>query len=173
MAIREILLLGNPLLRTKCDTVKDFSDTSLKTTIDDLRDTLADFRKQRGFGRGIAAPQIGIAQRIIFIAIDGPIALINPRIVKQSRKMMTLWDDCFSFPDIMIKLNRHVHITVEFQDTMGTKHQLETSDDRSELIQHEIDHINGILAIDRMIDSRHIMLRSEWKKLFSAEQSVV
>jgi|ERR1041385_1083363 peptide deformylase len=172
MAVREILLLGNPVLRAKCATVKNFSDPSLNTTIDDLRDTLADFRARHGFGRGIAAPQIGITERIIFINIDEPIVLINPRISKQSRKIMTLWDDCFSFPDIMVKVKRNVNITVEFHDASGKKRNLEASNSLSELLQHEIDHVNGILAIDRAIDSKHIVLRSEWKKLFHPERAV-
>ena len=172
MAIREILMLGNPVLRETCDTVKDFSHGSLKSTVDDLRDTLTDFRARHGFGRGIAAPQIGITQQVIFINIDKPMVLVNPRIIRRSGKTMTLWDDCFSFPDIMVKVNRHLHITAEFQDETGTKRTLKASGDYSELLQHEIDHINGILAIDRAIDSKHIILRSEWKKLFSAGQTV-
>ena len=172
MAVKEILLLGNPVLRTVCTAVSNFSDPKLQMTIDDLRDTLDDFKKRNDFGRGIAAPQIGVTKRIIFINIDEPVALINPRIVKRSRDSMTLWDDCFSFPDIMVKLQRSVSIRVEYLDRNGTSKVLDAEDGLSELLQHEIDHLDGVLAIDRAIDSKHIILRSEWEKLTHAKSNV-
>ena len=165
MAVREILLLGNPILRTKCEKVKDFSDPMLKQTIADLRDTLGDFKRRRGFGRGIAAPQISVTRRIVFINIDVPIVLVNPEISKRSKQKMTLWDDCFSFPDLMVKVRRHTNVTVCYQDDAGKKQVLNAADGLSELLQHEIDHVNGILAIDRAIDERHIILRCEWEKI--------
>ncbi len=165
MAVREILLLGNPALRVKCDGVKNFHDRELQQTVEDLRDTLADFRASHGFGRGIAAPQIGAARRVIFLNVPDPHPLINPEIVSRSRQMMTLWDDCFSFPDLVVKLKRHAKITVRYQDESGTKRKLEAAGDLSELLQHEIDHLNGVLAIDRAVDTTHIILRSEWEKM--------
>ena len=165
MAVREILLLGNASLRMKCEPVKDFADPHVGDAIGDLRDTLARFRRDHGFGRGIAAPQIGLSKRIVFIAADSPMAVINPRVVKRSVEMMTLWDDCFSFPDILVKVRRHAKITVEFRDDRGGKQALHAEGGLAELLQHEIDHIDGILAIDRAIDSRQIVLRSEWLKM--------
>ena len=172
MAVREILLLGHPLLRKKCERVIDFSDPVVHQTIDDLRDTLAHFRSTHGFGRGIAAPQISVTKRIIFINIDMPMVLVNPRITFRSKKMMMLWDDCFSFPDIMVKVRRHLAIQVKYQNEKGKKETLEVTDGLSELLQHEIDHVDGILAIDRAIGSKHIILRSEWKRKASAEKSL-
>ena len=168
MAVREILLLGNPVLRAKCEKVRSFSNGTGVRVIRDLSDTLADFKRKHGFGRGIAAPQIGETKRIIFINIDRPIALFNPEIVKRSRAAMILWDDCFSFPDILVKVRRNVKVTVRFQDVEGTRHELLAEGGLSELLQHEIDHIDGILAIDRAIDSKHIILRCEWEKLTTA-----
>ncbi len=170
MAVREILLLGNPLLRVKCEKVKNFSDPDIQSTINDLQDTLADFRVNHGFGRGIAAPQIGVAKRIIFIHIDEPMALINPEIIKSSRGKMTLWDDCFSFPDLLVKVRRNLTIAVAYQDVQGKKRHLEVANGLSELLQHEIDHVNGILAIDRAVDSHHLILRSEWNKLHAVHE---
>ena len=172
MAVREILLLGNPVLRAKCEKVKNFSDPTLRIVISDLRDTLADFCKTHGFGRGIAAPQINVTKRVIFINIDSPVALINPEIVKRSKQMMVLWDDCFSFPDLIVKVKRYVKITVRYHDEFGAKKQLEAVGGLSELLQHEIDHINGVLAIDRAIDSQHILLRSEWEKLTHVSKNI-
>ncbi|MBI4548133.1 MAG: peptide deformylase [Ignavibacteriae bacterium] len=172
MAVREILLLGNPILRTKCEKVRNFNEPMLRQTIDDLRDTLDDFRATHGFGRGIAAPQIGITQRVIFINIDKPVVLINPEIIKRSRQMMMLWDDCFSFQNILAKLKRHLKITVNYHDEAGKKQILEAVGGLSELLQHENDHVEGILAIDHAIDSKHIILRSEWKKLTANTKQV-
>jgi peptide deformylase len=170
MAVREILLLGHPLLRKKCEKVTDFSDPIMRQTIVDLQDTLAHFRSTHGFGRGIAAPQIGVKKKIIFINIDTPTVLINPRITSRSKRMMLLWDDCFSFPEIMVKVRRHLDVHVAYQNETGKKETLEGTDGLSELLQHEIDHIDGILAIDRAIDSKHIIFRSEWKKMASSEK---
>ena len=171
MEIKEILLLGNPVLRERCAKVKskDVRSDEIRATIADLSDTLADFRRRKGFGRGIAAPQIGSTRRIIFVdfEIRGP--LINPTIVGRSRKKFRLWDDCFSFPDILVEVERYYSIVVSYQDENGRRKTMRAEGAFSELLQHEIDHVNGILAIDRAIDSRHIILRSEYEKLVRNE----
>ena len=169
MAIKEILLLGNPMLRKKCEKVKDFSDPILSQNINDLKDTLQDFRTTHGFGRGIAAPQISFSKQVIFVTIDNPLVLINSKIIERSKAMMMLWDDCFSFPDILVRVKRNVQIRVAYQDEAGKAHTLDAKGALSELLQHEIDHTNGILAIDRAIDSKHIVLRSELKKISSVD----
>ena len=162
MAVRKIRLLGNPILRTRCLTVKDFSSKKTKKTIVDLRDTLDDFRRRRGFGRGIAAPQIGLAERIIYIRSRKLGALINPKIVKRSKQMLEVWDDCFSFPDILVKVRRHKRIQISYDDETGRRKTLVAANALSELLQHEIDHLNGVLAIDRAIRKKDIILRSEF-----------
>jgi peptide deformylase len=165
MATRAITLLGNPVLRKKCSPVKDFRSSETRECIADLKDTLADFRARNGFGRGIAAPQIGSSRQIVYTNFDFKGALLNPKIVQRSRKTFTLWDDCFSFPDILVKVERHYAVTVSFQDEDGTGRHLKATGALAELLQHEIDHVQGILAIDRVVDSRHIILRSEFNKL--------
>ncbi len=165
MAAKEIALLGNPVLRKKCTPVRDLRAEETRVCIADLRDTLAEFRRTHGFGRGIAAPQIGIPRQIIYINADFHGALINPVIRQRSRKTFTMWDDCFSFPDILAKVVRHYSITVAYKDEDGMGHVLKASGAFSELLQHEIDHLHGILAIDRAVDSRHIIFRSELDKV--------
>lgn len=162
--VQEILLLGNPTLRAKCEVVKHFGSPELTSLITDLRDTLYDFKTRNGFGRGIAAPQIGATQRVIFIHVDEPIALINPRIAKRSTKLFSLWDDCFSFPNLLVKVKRHYSIEVSYQNERGEKKLMKANGPLSELLQHEIDHSNGVLAIDRAISSRQIIVRSELGK---------
>jgi len=169
MAVREILQLGNPTLRVECESVKSFGTPALHALIADLRDTLYDFKQRNGFGRGIAAPQIGVTQRVIFIHMDAPLVLINPTIKRRSRSFITLWDDCFSFPTILVKVRRNLSIEVRYQDETGHRHTLKAAGGLSELLQHEIDHINGILAIDRAIDSKHIVLRSEYDRWIKPE----
>ena len=164
MAVRDILQLGNSGLRVRCTPVKASGNESVRRLVDDLRDTLHDFRARNGFGRGIAAPQIGSTTRVIFVEIDSPVELINPVIVKKSRKMMTLWDDCFSFPTLLAKVRRHLSVDVRYRDLQGKRHTLHAEGPLSELLQHEIDHIDGILAIDRAIDSRHIVYRTEYER---------
>lgn len=154
--------MGDPILRATCKRVRFPLTRVDKRLITDLRDTLDDFRKRRGFGRGIASPQIGIAKRVIVITTIG--AMINPRIVKKSASNFTLWDDCFSFPDLLVKVQRSRSLIVQYDDENGKPQRISVSDAMSELLQHEIDHINGVLALDRAVDSKSIVLRSEYIK---------
>lgn len=167
MSVKEILLLGNPLLRKYTEPVSISGMKEINHVVDDLRDTLNKFRSDNGFGRGIAAPQIGISLKIIFIQFDKQITLINPEIISASSELVTLWDDCFSIPNLMIKVKRHKEIKVRYHDMEGAEYQISAADELSELLQHEIDHLDGVLAIDRAIDSKHIILRSEWEKFYS------
>ena len=165
MSVRPVLLLGNPLLRAVCVRVRLYNTPELRALVRDMADTLHDFRRRNGFGRGIAASQIGDRRRVVFIDIDGPLAMVNPEIVRASRQMMTLWDDCFSFPDLAVKLKRHLSVEVRYRDPEGKEHLLKARGALSELLQHEIDHVNGTLALDRAVDSRHIVYKSELEKL--------
>jgi peptide deformylase len=164
MAVREILLLGNPQLWQPSAPVTDIHGRETAETISDLAATLADFRARRGFGRAIAAPQIGVQRRIIFVNLGQAMPLINPNMVRASGEQMELWDDCFSFPDLMVRVRRQVEITVRYQDEHGATHLLTARHDLSELLQHEIDHLDGVLATDRAIDARSFALRSEIEK---------
>ncbi|HTR82318.1 MAG TPA: peptide deformylase [Bacteroidota bacterium] len=161
MAVRRIRLLGDPVLRARCAEVEDCSAPMVRKATRDLRDTLEDFRARRGFGRGIAAPQIGVRLRIIVIRTKGLGALINPRVTKWSKRTFELWDDCFSFPDILVRVRRFASVEVRYVDENGAAKKIQAAGALAELLQHEIDHIDGILAIDRALSSRHIILRSE------------
>lgn len=167
MPSQEILQLGNPLLWEISRPVEDFSSPLIESLTRDLADTLAAFRRESGFGRGIAAPQIGSLQRIIFIRMQpagfcGP--LINPEILWASTEMMELWDDCFSLPDLMIRVRRNRAIRVTCCDERGARLMLEAEGDLSELLQHEIDHLDGILATERAISPHALSTRAVWEK---------
>jgi len=164
MSIQPILLLGNPVLRQKARKVDAFGGNELRSLADDLHDTLHDFRAAHGFGRGIAAPQIGVTQRVVFINVDRPLPLVNPKILRRSRRLMSLWDDCFSLPNLLAKVRRNLAIEVQYRDLDGEGHVLHAEGGLSELLQHEIDHLDGILTIDRAIDSRHVVFKDEFEK---------
>lgn len=169
MAVKEILRLGNPGLWQVCATVESLNSQETRKIIQDLKDTLEDFKKKNGFGRAIAAPQIGILKRIIYIdfpkeKISG--ALINPKITKQSKEKIQVWDDCFSFPDLLVKVERAREIEMEYQTANGEIFTISAKGDLSELLQHEIDHLDGILAVQRAIDGRSFAFRSEWEKFW-------
>ena len=164
--IKPILQLGNDTLRRKSLPVKRFYTKELDRLIEDLSDTLHDAQRKYGYGRGIAAPQIGELKRIIFI--DTPELkepLINPRITQASAKMFEVWDSCFSFNlAFFILVDRHYSIKVEYFTQEGKKQIISVENKLSELLQHEIDHLNGILATDRLKDPKKIIMRQEWEK---------
>jgi peptide deformylase len=169
MPIKEILLLGNPLLLQQCALVDDPQSAETRAAIQDLNDTLAEFRRSHGFGRAIAAPQIGLLQRVIFVRMQPTGfcgALVNPTITVFSSEKITLWDDCFSFPDLLVQVERAKEIAVEYLDEEGQKQVLHVDGDLSELLQHEIDHLDGILAIQRAIHPQAFAMRTEWEKFW-------
>lgn len=148
-----IQVLGAPVLRAKCKrvTAEQFGSEQLNTTILSLHSALHAFRKQNGFGRGLAAPQIGVAQRIVALNLGaGYFTLINPQITQASPQQFTLWDDCLSFPWLMVRRARSVSLSLTYQDETG-KHIKWHNLDRavSELLQHELNHLDGILSVDQ------------------------
>lgn len=169
MAKQDILQLGNPLLLEKSSQINDFTSSETQALVRDLRDTLASFREATGYGRGIAAPQIGVLQRAIFIRMQPTgfcSALLNPQIVWSGTEKIELWDDCFSFPDLMVRVERAARIKVAYTDERGTGQMIAAEGDLSELLQHEIDHLDGILAVERAISPKAFATRAEWKRLF-------
>jgi peptide deformylase len=168
MSIRPILQLGDPLLRQKALPVIDPTAPEIDSLVHDLSDTLAHWRSLTGYGRGIAAPQLGILQRLIFLKLPdaNPWPLINPEIIERSKEKIIVWDACLSFLSIFMQVERHRQITIRYQNLDGKTLEFEAGDDRnlSELLQHEIDHLDGILAIDRVTDLKTICTREEFEK---------
>jgi peptide deformylase len=167
MAQREILQLGNPALWQKSERVIDPFSGDTASLIRDLSDTLSSFREATGYGRGIAAPQIGSLKRMIFIRMQPTgfsAPLINPEIVWASTQTMELWDDCFSFPDLMVRVSRAAQVRVEYLDERGAAQTIEAEGDLSELLQHEIDHLDGILAVNRAVSDKAFATRAEWER---------
>jgi len=161
MAVREILLLGNPLLYQVCEPVAREELPHLAPVVTDLFDTLHDFRARTGVGRAIAAPQIGVLKRLIVMHIDHPVVLVNPVLDQASAALFEVWDDCMSFPDLLVRVRRHVSARMTFRDMEWNEHTLALEGDLSELLQHELDHLDGILAVSRAIDAQSFCLRSQ------------
>ena len=161
MTAREILLLGNPQLNKVSEEIEESEVESLKPVIKDLHDTMMAFRAQYGAGRAIAAPQIGVMKRLIYMHIDKPVVFINPSLKDLSDEMIEVWDDCMSFPDLLVRVQRHRSCSIEYRDENWTPHTLRLVDDLSELLQHEYDHLNGVLAVARAIDGHSYALRSQ------------
>ncbi len=173
MAIRTVLQLGDPGLREIAKDVEDPAAPEIRALVEDLSDTLAHWRKTTGYGRGIAAPQLGVALRVIFLRLPGeePWPLVNPVITERSEEKIVVWDACLSFLSIFMQVERHREITVRYQDLRGECQEIRAGDERNlaELLQHEIDHLNGILAVDRITDIRTLCTREEFEKRYRAE----
>jgi peptide deformylase len=172
MAIRTVLQLGDPGLREVAKRVNDPAAPEIRGLVEDLSDTLAYWRETTGYGRGIAAPQIGSNLRVIFLSLPGedPWPLVNPEITWRSAEKIVVWDACLSFLSIFMRVERHRDINVRYQDLRAEWHEVQASEERnlSELLQHEVDHLDGILAVDRIIDIKTMCTREEFEKRYRA-----
>jgi len=173
MAIRTIRQLGDPVLREIAARVKDPAAPEIRALVEDLADTLAHWRRTTGYGRAIAAPQIGQLLRVIFLQLPGaePWPLVNPIITERSPEKIIVWDACLSFLSIFMQVERHREIVVKYQDLEGAWQEVRANEERnlSELLQHEIDHLDGILAVDRITDIRTLCTRQEFEKRYRVE----
>jgi len=168
MTIHRIRLLGDPILRARCEPITKPRSTAVRVILDDMRETLRDWQSRFGSGRAIAAPQIGAPVRMIYVEMDKPWPLINPEIVDIGTEDFTVWDDCFSFPNLMVQVSRASRIRVHYQDIKGEEHEVDLEGDRAELLQHEIEHLDGVLAVDRPHGLDPFCLREEWNRLHAA-----
>jgi peptide deformylase len=156
-----VLLMGDPRLRRVAHPVGDVRDPAFIAEAATLGATLDAFRQSHGFGRAVSAPQIGINKRFISINLDNdPRTLINPEIVWRDKRTFTLWDDCMSFPYLLVRVARHASVSVRFLNESGEAQLWEALNrSTSELLQHEIDHLDGVLAVDRALDKESLVSR--------------
>ena len=139
MSKLNIIKYPDPILRKKCQDVKEVTP-EIKKLIEDMILTMG-----KGKGVGLAAPQVGISKNIIvFETGEGVTALINPKIVKKGRKQFVDIEGCLSFPDIWSKVKRSEMVEVEAKDILGRDIKLAASMMSARVLQHEIDHLNGI-----------------------------
>jgi peptide deformylase len=161
MSVRQVLLLGNPKLYESCAPVEKDDIERLRPIVQDLHDTLMDFRRKRGAGRAIAAPQIGAMTRLVYMHIDEPVVLLNPILDLKSEETMEVWDDCMCFPDLLVRVERHRRCRITYRDMGWREHSMMLEGDLSELLQHECDHLDGVLAVSRAVDPHSFALGSQ------------
>lgn len=168
--IREIRFLGDPVLRQKTTPVDRF-DAELESFVADLIETMYDAE-----GVGLAAPQVGDSRRVTVIDIgtarDGSevIPLVNPRIVSEAGRVDSE-EGCLSIPGIVETIERAEKVEVEYRDPKGETHRIEGEGLLGRALQHEIDHLEGILFIDHLGPLKRRMVVREWRKQM-ADQGV-
>ena len=145
MAVLPILLFGNPTLRQKAKRVRSF-DGSIERLVDNMLETM-----RQAYGVGLAAPQVGIPLRVIVIEVPGEeaIALVNPEVVKRSGERLVT-EGCLSLPGYRGEIVRSVGVTVKGHDRYGKGVRLKAEGFLSQALEHEIDHLNGVLYIDHL-----------------------
>ena len=156
---REILLLGNPALYEISEEVKEEELELLRPVFEDMFDCIRGIRRDYGFGRAIAAPQIGMKKRLICMLTDQPRVIINPTLEPVGDELMELWDDCMSFPKLLVRVRRYRRCILRYRDENWQPQELLMEDGMSELIQHEYDHLNGILATMRAVDGKSFAMK--------------
>lgn len=156
----DILLLGDPRLYEKCTPVSKGELPQVKDWVQDMNEVMEAIRAEYGFGRAIAAPQLGIMKRLIYMNIDKPVTIINPEFTFLSDEMFELWDDCMSLPNLFVKVRRHKKVIISFLNDRWEKEVWDLDGDLSELLQHEYDHLDGILCTMRAIDPKSFRWRA-------------
>jgi len=149
---RDIVKYPDPVLRKKCEEVKEITE-EIKNLSWDIVETL-----EKNEGVGLAAPQVGELKRIIVVQTENqPRVLINPKIIKKSKEIEIIEEGCLSFPGLFLKIKRAKEVEFEALNENGEKICLKAEGLPARIFQHEIDHLDGILFIDRI---------PFWKKLW-------
>jgi peptide deformylase len=161
MSALPILTIGDPRLRTiarPVDRAALASDLALGRAV---ASSLASFRRDHGWGRGLAAPQVAVPIRMVAFDIGaGPFLALDPEITWRSVEMATVIDDCLCLPGIAAPVERHVSVSMRYFDEKLEARTLEQLPfDLAELMQHEIDHLDGILFVDRITTPSGIVAR--------------
>lgn len=160
MAVKTVLRMGHPLLLQKAELVTEFNTPSLDALIEDMFDTMAERN-----GAGLAAPQIGASQSVVIFGVEGnlrypdvepvPVTiLINPEIKFLSDEMDDMWEGCLSVPGMRGLVSRYTHIRYSGFDQYGVRFEREAHGFHARVVQHECDHLDGILYPRRITDMR-------------------
>jgi peptide deformylase len=157
--LNRILKIGNPELYQVCESVSQEEIPGFSETIGLMGECIMAFREKYGQGRAIAAPQVGLLKRMIVINIKRPYPIFNPEFIDKSVKMCEIWDDCMSFPELLVKVRRHYSLRMRFRDKNWEEQVWDLEGDMAEVLQHEYDHLDGILATMRAIDEKSFSWR--------------
>ena len=171
MTVRKLHLLGSPVLRQQAPPVARVDD-AVRRLVDDLFETM-----RAAKGVGLAAPQVGVAQRVAVVDIGEeappPLVLINPRLVHVSAEVDVAEEGCLSIPEIFGEVERSTSVTLEALDRDGRPYRVEVPGFKARAIQHEIDHLDGILFLDRLSAVKRGLLVAKWKKLRAGKTGYV
>jgi len=172
VSLREIVLMGDPVLRQPAAEVGAF-DEELRTLVSDLFETM-----YAADGIGLAAPQVGISRRVLVVDLrredqpDARVALVNPRVAWRSQETDRQPEGCLSIPGLEDVVERPLSVRIEGFDPEGLPVALEVEELYARALQHEIDHLDGILFVDRVTPLKRRILLKKWKKLRAeAEQA--
>lgn len=161
MTVKKILLLGDERLYHISKNLTEADKTLAEAVAKDLEDTLLDFRQKNGFGRAIAAPQIGKAIRMIYMNLQGNVTVfVNPVLSFPDPNQFELWDDCMSFPDLEVLVRRYKTCHVTYLNLNFELCEITFNGDLSELFQHEYDHLDGILATQRALSEKGFRVKT-------------
>jgi len=163
VTVRTLHLLGSPVLRQRAQPVPRV-DAKVRQLVDDLFETM-----RAAKGVGLAAPQIGVSQRVAVVDVGDefppPLVLINPRIVETGAQLETAEEGCLSIPEIFGDVERPESIVLEALDRDGTPYRIALAGYKARAVQHEIDHLDGILFLDRLSAVKRGLLLAKWRKL--------
>jgi len=162
VTVRHLHLLGSPVLRQRAAPVAAV-DADVRRLVDDLFETM-----RAAKGVGLAANQVGVALRVAVVDVGEddppPLVLINPRIVHASEATETAEEGCLSIPDIFGEVERPSTVTLEALDWDGKPYRTELSALKGRAVQHEIDHLDGVLFLDHLSAVKRSLLLAKWKK---------
>ncbi len=162
MTIRKLHLLGSPVLRQRATPIAAVDD-EVRRLVDDLFETM-----HAAKGVGLAANQVGVARRVAVVDVGAdsppPLVLINPRIVEASEVTETAEEGCLSIPEIFGEVERPLAVTLEALDGDGQPNRIQVSGFKARAIQHEIDHLDGVLFLDHLSAVKRGLLVAKWKK---------
>ena len=162
MTVRTLHLLGSPVLRQKAKKVAEIDD-AVRTLVDDLFETM---RAARGVG--LAANQFGVARRVAVVDVGEddppPLVLINPVIIERGDEVDTAEEGCLSIPEVFGDVERLARVVVEALDRAGQSYRATATGYKARAIQHEIDHLDGILFLDHLSAVKRGLLLAKWKK---------
>lgn len=161
MTVHRVLKMGDPRLLQIAEPVKEFGSRELQSLIEDMFDTMEDYN-----GAGLAAPQIGVLKRVVIFGVEEnprypdaekvpTTVLINPEITVGSLKKESDWEGCLSVPGMRGKVDRYAHIRYRGYDLEGNEIDCEARGFHARVVQHECDHLDGILYPARISDMRY------------------
>jgi peptide deformylase len=176
--VLEIAQLGAPVIRERATEIMDFHDPQLQTFIDDLFSTVADEN-----GMGIAAPQVSVSKRIIILSPRPnvrypyaptlePTAMLNPEITWGSSEIEKDWEGCLTVPGIRGIVPRHQTIRVRYQTRDGVTIETEYEGFLARVFQHEVDHLDGLVFLDRVESAKDLVTEVEWQKIIAQRRQL-